>query len=86
MAYRIEVRPKVEKALRKLPTRIVQAVRGVIDGLANDPRPQGAKRLTERDEWRIRVGDYRILYLIEDALLVVIVVKIGHRKDVYRKR
>jgi mRNA interferase RelE/StbE len=86
LAYRIEIRPKVEKALRKLPEHVVRAVKRAIDGLANDPRPPGAKRLSAREEWKIRVGDYRVLYLIEDARLTIMVVKVGHRSDVYRRR
>lgn len=86
MAYRIEIRPKVEKALKKLPEHVVEAVRRVIDALAGDPRPPGAKRLSAREEWRIRVGDYRVLYLIEDERMIVVVVKVRHRSDVYRRR
>lgn len=86
MAYRIEIRPKVEKALKILPEHVVEAVRRVIDGLADDPRPPGAKRLSAREEWRIRVGDYRVLYLIEDERMIVVVVKVRHRSDVYRRR
>ncbi len=84
MAYRIEIRPKVDKTLRKLPKHALEAVRRAIDAVADDPRPPGANRLSARQEWKIRVGAYRILYLIEDERLVVVVVKVGHRKDVYR--
>ena len=86
LAYKIEIRPKVEKELKRLPKHVLKAVRRTIDALADDPRPSGAKRLSIREEWKIRVGDYRILYLIEDEQLIVVVVKVGHRRDVYRRR
>lgn len=86
MAYRIEIRPKVAKELKKLPKHVLNAVTRTIDALAGDPRPSGAKRLSAREEWKIRVGDYRILYVIEDERLIVVIVKVGHRSDVYRRR
>ncbi len=86
MAYRIEIRPKVEKDLKTLPKHVLRAIRRTIDALADDPRPSGAKRLSAREEWKIRVGDYRVLYLIEDERLTIVVVKVGHRSDFYRKR
>ncbi len=56
-----------------------------IDKLASDPRPAGSKKLkdSEEDLWRIRVGDYRIIYLIDDQIRIVNIRKVGHRKDVY---
>ena len=86
MAYRVEIRPQVQKAIRRLPRHVLDAVSRTIDGLAQNPRPPGAKRLSAREEWRIRVQNYRILYLIEDERLVVVVVKVGHRSNVYRRR
>lgn len=84
MGYRIEIRPQVEKALKKLPRPVVIAIQKAIDQLSTTPRPPSAKRLSNREEWRLRVGDYRILYLVEDDRLVVVVVKVGHRKELYR--
>jgi mRNA interferase RelE/StbE len=52
--------------------------------LADNPRPPKSKKLTARDSWRIRIGNYRVIYLIEDDNLIVIVIEIGHRKEVYK--
>lgn len=60
--------------------RIIAAIRS----LAEEPRPSGVKKLTGREAWRIRVGNYRIIYEIHDQALIVLVVSIGHRQDVYR--
>ncbi|MDX2055276.1 MAG: type II toxin-antitoxin system RelE/ParE family toxin [Polyangiaceae bacterium] len=54
------------------------------DSLADEPRPSGAKKLVESDYWRVRVGDYRVVYSIEDSVLVILVIRVGHRRDVYR--
>jgi mRNA interferase RelE/StbE len=59
-------------------------VLGRIEALAHTPRPPGAIRLTGGDAYRIRVGDYRIIYAVADELLVVLIVKVGHRREVYR--
>jgi mRNA interferase RelE/StbE len=53
--------------------------------LADDPRPHGVKKLSGKNAWRIRVGDYRIIYEIKDSCLMILVVDIGHRNDIYRK-
>lgn len=58
-------------------------VRDAIRDLANTPRPPGCKKLVGRDGWRIRVGDYRVIYEIDDSTRIVTVVHIGHRRDVY---
>lgn len=84
MAYTVEVQSKVFKELKKLPAKDRNTLIEAMERLGNDPRPHGARQLVNRHEWRIRVGTYRVLYTIEDDRLVVIVVKVGHRKDVYR--
>jgi mRNA interferase RelE/StbE len=84
LAYKVEVPSKVAKTLKKLPKKDAQAIVATLESLENDPRPPAAIRLTNRDEWRVRVGNYRIVYLIEDERLVVVVVRVGHRKDIYR--
>jgi mRNA interferase RelE/StbE len=85
MACRVEFLPRADKQLRALAhlvqARIVRAVRN----LADNPRPPGCAKLTGTDDlWRIRVGDYRVIYHIQDADLLVLVVRIGHRRDVYK--
>jgi mRNA interferase RelE/StbE len=60
-------------------------VRSAIDALAGDPRPRGASRLVGRDDYRVRVGDHRIVYVVDDAERLVIVARIAHRREVYRR-
>jgi mRNA interferase RelE/StbE len=81
--YRIELRPAALRSLRKLDPQAAGRVRAAIALLADDPRPPAARRLRGRPAWRVRVGDYRIIYTIEDAVLLVVVVAVGHRRDVY---
>lgn len=84
MSYRIEVRPAALRALRKLHPEQRKRIQGAIALLAQDPRPPGATSLRGRDGLRVRVGDYRIIYTVQDDVLLVVVVSLGHRKDVYR--
>jgi len=81
--YRIEVRPAAVRALRKLDPQVRPRIQGAIALLAEDPRPPSSRPLRGRPGYRIRVGDYRIIYSIEDDVLLVIVVALGHRRDVY---
>ncbi|MGH3600652.1 MAG: type II toxin-antitoxin system RelE family toxin [Pseudonocardiaceae bacterium] len=82
-AYRIELRPGAVRALRKLDPGVRRRVHGAIALLAQDPRPPGARTLQGRPGLCVRVGDYRIIYTIEDDVLLVVVVRLGHRRDVY---
>jgi mRNA interferase RelE/StbE len=68
-----------------LPAAVVKKLSPAIDGLANNPRPKGCKKLQSQKEniWRIRVGDYRIVYLIEDVIKIVEIRRIAHRREVY---
>ena len=85
--YKIEFVKSAEKAFLNLPAYEQQQIRKKVDALAHDPRPSGCKKLSGEDGlYRIRSGDYRVIYMIEDRVLLVLVVKIGHRRDVYRKR
>lgn len=83
--YRLELESKARKALRGLQKEAASRIAGALDDLERDPRPPGAKKLVGLDGFRVRVGDYRILYAIDDARRVVRVYVIGHRRDVYRK-
>jgi mRNA interferase RelE/StbE len=87
-AYRIVVLPTAARELAKLPRAMARRIAMAIDGLASDPRPAGVRKLAggTGDQWRIRVGDYRVLYEIRDAELVVTVVKLAHRRQIYRRR
>lgn len=92
--YTIEFIPASRKDLKKLPEQVKSRVWKAIQELAEDPRPHGYVQLTEfdfpsidpRNFYRIRVGDYRIIYTIEEQVFTVTIVKINHRSKVYRKR
>ena len=81
--YRIELRPAAARSLRKLDPQVRRRVQGAIALLAQDPRPPGARALQGRPGLRVRVGDYRIVYTVKDDVLLVVVVRLGHRRDVY---
>jgi mRNA interferase RelE/StbE len=84
VAYKVVIQDSASKALRKLDKPVRERVAAAIDALADNPRPAGIKAIVgEPGAFRIRVGDYRVLYEIEDDQLVVTVVKIGHRSTVY---
>lgn len=82
--YRVDVRPHATRAIRKLSADGRRRVQAIVELLADDPRPPAAKQLTGRPEWRVRSGDYRVLYLIEDGRLLITVVAAGRRDTIYR--
>ena len=83
--YTVQILPGAERDLAALQGPIQRRIAARIDTLADNPNPQGAKKLQgERDMWRVRVGDYRILYTLRNAQLVVLVIRVGHRREVYR--
>ena len=87
MNYRIEFYKDASKQFRKLPLNIQKRIQAKIDELAIEPRPNGVKKLQGDDNsYRIRVGDYRIVYEIKDDVLLVIVIKIKHRSEVYKDK
>jgi len=84
-AYRIELRPAAVRALRKLDPQVRPRLQGAIALLSEDPRPPASRALRGRPGFRVRVGDYRIIYTIEDDVLLVVVITLGHRRDVYER-
>ncbi|MEQ8413820.1 MAG: type II toxin-antitoxin system RelE/ParE family toxin [Imperialibacter sp.] len=84
--YQINFKRKAGKELLKLPSQAVKEISSSIDALAENPRPDGSKKLKGSNEslWRIRVGDYRVIYAIEDKIKIISVRRIAHRKDIYR--
>lgn len=82
--YRIGILPRARKALGRLPEETYVRILAAIQALANNPRPPGCAKLTNRDAWRIRIGGYRVIYEIDDTQQVVTVLEVGHRRDVYR--
>lgn len=85
-SYSVAIKKSAEKELRKLPKGDLGRVVGRIRKLAEDPRPRGSEKLAAEERYRLRQGDYRILYMVDDERQAVEVVKIGHRREVYRKR
>jgi mRNA interferase RelE/StbE len=83
--YKIELRPAAARALRKLDPQVARRLHAAIVLLAEDPRPPASRPLRGRPAWRVRVGDYRIIYTIEDDVLLVVVVTLGHRRDIYER-
>lgn len=83
MSYQIELRPAAIRALKRIDHQDRDRIRGAIALLGEEPRPPGATALQARSGLRVRVGDYRIIYTVDDNILVVVVITLGHRRDVY---
>jgi len=87
MTYGIELAPAALRQLRKLDRAAQRRVQAAIELLAVEPRPSGAKKLVGGDgEWCVRTGEYRIVYEVRDSVLVVLVVAVGHRRQIYDRR
>jgi mRNA interferase RelE/StbE len=84
MTYKISILRRAQKQLAKIPASDYKKVKQAILDLAHDPRPPGSKKLKGRPGWRIRQGDFRVIYEIQDDKLIVIVLDVGNRKDIYR--
>jgi mRNA interferase RelE/StbE len=84
-SYSLVIKKSAERELRALPKTDLRRITERIRGLAQNPRPPGNEKLSEQDRYRIRQGDYRILYVVDDERRTIQVVKIGHRREVYRK-
>jgi mRNA interferase RelE/StbE len=84
-AYTIDVRPRARRSLRQLDPSVRKAVAQVIDSLTTDPRPPGFLPLTGyRPYLRVRSGDYRVIYAVDDSTCVITVAAVGHRREIYR--
>ncbi len=84
-SYRLEIKRSAARELGDLPAKDRGRVIARIQALAEDPRPPGAERLSGQERYRVRQGDYRILYEVHDQVLMIVVVKVGNRRDVYRQ-
>jgi mRNA interferase RelE/StbE len=82
--YRIEFRPAALREIRKIDRSMQPRIQGAIALLAQDPRPPASRALRGRPGFRLRVGDYRIIYTVNDDILLIVVVTVGHRREVYR--
>jgi mRNA interferase RelE/StbE len=83
-AYKVSFRESVEKDFSVVPKKDLKGILRRIEALAENPRPSGCEKLTGRERYRVRQGRYRIVYSVQDEVLTVWIVKVGHRKDVYR--
>ena len=87
MTYRVRIAPAAERQLRKFDPQVRRRLQAVIDLLAEQPRPPAAIQLVGgAGEWRVRTGDYRIIYEINDGELIVLVLRLGHRREIYETR
>jgi len=85
MKYRIEFSPTAESQFKKLPKEVQVRLKHRIDILAENPFPRGVKKLSaEENLYRLRIGDYRIIYQVQGKALLILILKLGHRKNVYR--
>lgn len=83
-SYRVEVKPSAKKELERLSHQVIARITRRLEALASNPRPPGCKKLKGGDkEWRIRVGDYRVVYTIDDQELLVQATRVRHRSEVY---
>ncbi|HTQ49599.1 MAG TPA: type II toxin-antitoxin system RelE/ParE family toxin [Candidatus Acidoferrales bacterium] len=84
MKYQVILPKSVQKELDRLPDEIASRILARLSALETNPRSTAVKKLKGRDAWRIRVGDYRVIYEIHDRILQIIVITVGHRREVYR--
>ena len=82
--YEISIKKSAIKELEKIPKKELHKIVKKIQALSSDPRPQGSQRLSHKEQYRIRQGDYRAIYSIDDDNLNVYIIKVGHRQEIYR--
>ncbi len=87
MSYQVEISKGALKQLRKLSPELQERIQVKINNLATEPRPDGVKKLKNRENgYRIRIGDYRVIYDIFDDILLIVIVRIGHRGNIYKDK
>jgi mRNA interferase RelE/StbE len=84
MAYQVDVTSKARKQFNDLPSAVKPHIAEAISGLSGDPRPHACQKLADMDGYRLRCGDYRILYVVDDKAKLVTVYRVKHRRDAYR--
>lgn len=84
MSYTIFVKRSTEKEINELPKDVFQRLSRTINKLKDDPFPHGAKKLSDRNEYRLRIGDWRILYIVNHSTKTIEIVAVGHRREIYR--
>lgn len=83
--YELRFKPSVAKDLRGIPSADLRRILARIETLREEPRPAGSEKLSAQERYRVRQGDYRILYAVLDSEVIVEIVKVGHRREVYRE-
>jgi mRNA interferase RelE/StbE len=83
MAWTVSLLPQAARQLAKLDHSVAKRIGAALTALGENPRPPGSKKLVGVEAWRVRMGDWRVIYQVHDARLVVLVVRIGHRREVY---
>jgi mRNA interferase RelE/StbE len=86
LIYKVVFKKSAQKSLEQLPKVVIKKVSEKIDNLSENPRPLGCKKLEGRDGYRIRIGDYRVLYEINDTTITVLVMDVANRKEIYKKK
>jgi mRNA interferase RelE/StbE len=84
VSYALRLLPRAERQLEALDNKPYQNLKSKISDLAANPRPPGCRKLSDRPGWRVRSGDYRVLYDIDDAAKIVTILEVGHRREIYR--
>ncbi|MDP6545970.1 MAG: type II toxin-antitoxin system RelE/ParE family toxin [Phycisphaerae bacterium] len=84
MTYSIDILRSAQKQLGQINRQDQSRIISAIQALGDDPRPQGYRKLSGRPAWRIRIGSYRVIYEIHDSQLLVLIVAVGHRREIYR--
>ena len=84
-SYKLRMKPSAAKELEVMPNKDRKRIVARIRQLSTNPRPPGSEKLSGEEKYRVRQGDYRVLYAVEDTAATVTIVKIGHRREVYRK-
>ncbi|HOS72984.1 MAG TPA: type II toxin-antitoxin system RelE/ParE family toxin [Bacteroidales bacterium] len=84
MKYTVLIERYAQKQIMRLDKKAIPVIKSAIASLADNPRPKGYKKLKGEDAYRIRVGDYRVIYEIDNGKIIVTVVSVGHRKDIYK--
>ncbi len=82
--YRLQIKPSAAKEIEAIPLKDRKRLVTKIRGLAEEPRPPGCEKLSGQEKFRLRQGHYRVLYSVDDTEALVVIVKVGHRRDVYR--
>ncbi len=82
--YKLEIKRSAVKVIKSLPSKDLKRILSKIQSLSDNPRPPGSKKLLAQEKYRIRCGFYRIIYEIKEKVLIICIIKVGHRKEVYR--